>query len=165
MDKSPEQVVREALDAGSPKAWIWDEDGDTCVGTVVSGFIGPTKYGDCKVMVLNVEGEMRSVWLNSTALENQVLRQKPLAGDVIGIRRGEKRTSSVSGNEYWDFTAYKHGAAGGSLNWGEEVAALNSGEPEGQTAAAYTNEPPMSREYVQDAEVVEEPASQAPDGW
>lgn len=117
MEKTPEQLVREQLEAGTPRAWVWEDDGLTCVGRVVGGFVGKTKFGDRKVMTLQVDGELRSVWLSTAALEDQVVRLDPQVGDVIGIKRGDEKKTSAGGNDYWPFIATKYGAAGSSLGW------------------------------------------------
>ena len=122
MEKTPEQLVREQLEQGTPRAWNWDEDGNTCVGRVVGGFMGHTKFGPRKVLTLDVEGELRSVWLSTVALDDQVVKLDPQVGDVLGIKRGSEKKMGGGGTEYWPFIATNYGATGSSLGWTESAA-------------------------------------------
>jgi hypothetical protein len=175
VDKTPEQLVREALEAGKVRNWMWDEDGETIVGQLVDGFVAPTKFNpECKVLTLLLEdGERVNVWLGSRVLENKVLDRQPRLGDTLGIQRLGKVTPKDGGNDYWDWNVVVHGATGAVLSFlsgPSPAGALGAGEgagedpyPEGATFGTGrppTSEPPTGDIY--DAEVVSNPA---PSGW
>jgi hypothetical protein len=94
-----------------PRNWRWDEDGDDVAGRFLGWSVGRTQnYGPKKILILDVDGEPRSVWLFATALENKLKDEvfaRPNAdlnpGERIVIRRGQMVTGKVTGNEYRDF--------------------------------------------------------------
>jgi hypothetical protein len=88
-----------------PRNWRWEEDGDTLAGTFVEITEGPTSYGDRPIVVLDVDGERRSIWLFETALQNRFADEvrKRTSGDLtvgerITIVRGEMVTSGTGRN-------------------------------------------------------------------
>ena len=93
-----------------PESWIWDEHGERVSGTFVCFTRGHTKqYGPKTIVVLDVDGEQRSVWLSQTVVYNQFcdeLRERPnhelTSGERITIKRGEK-VESGEGSFYWKF--------------------------------------------------------------
>lgn len=104
---------REQNNAGSdfPRNWRWDEDGDDVVGRYVRIDEAPTSYGEKPIVVLEINGEERSVWLLETALRNRVADEvaKRPSGDLtpgerVVIHRGDKKRSAA-GREYRAFTA------------------------------------------------------------
>jgi hypothetical protein len=80
-------------------------------GTFVRFDEGPTRdYGMRVILVLDVDGRERSVWLAQTALFNKVRDElnrrtsKALdLGERVVVQRHEK-TTSENGREYWPFT-------------------------------------------------------------
>jgi hypothetical protein len=89
---------------------MWEVDGDEIDGTFVNLDEAPTSYGDKPIVVLNVAGEDRTVWLLETALRNkfadEVRKRQSEAftvGERIVIRRGEMRQSGT-GRTYRHFT-------------------------------------------------------------
>lgn len=94
-----------------PRNWDWDGDGDTVQGSYVRVDEAPTSYGEKPILVLEVGGEERSVWLLATALRNRFadeVAKRPngdlTIGEQVVIERGEMRTSS-SDRQYRAFTA------------------------------------------------------------
>ena len=92
-----------------PRGWRWDDDGDTVEGTFVEFDEGPTAYGDRPIIVVEVDGENRSVWLFETALQSRFadeVAKRPTgdltAGERISIRRGDMVTSGT-GRDYRSF--------------------------------------------------------------
>jgi hypothetical protein len=96
---------------GYPETWKFDEHGDLVAGPFVRFDEGPTRdYGMRVILVLNVDGRERSVWLSQTALFNKIRDElnrrtsKTLApGERIVVQRHEK-TTSENGRKYWPFT-------------------------------------------------------------
>lgn len=93
-----------------PQSWIFDEDGDQVAGTYVRFDRGQTKeFGSKVIVVLNVDGAERSIWLTQTAvyskfrqeLENRS-SQTLEPGERVFIRRGEK-VKGKNDREYWAF--------------------------------------------------------------
>jgi hypothetical protein len=92
-----------------PRNWRWDEDGDDVEGRHVEFDEGPTAYGDKPILVLEVDGEKRSVWLLETALQSRFadeVRKRPTGdltpGERIIIHRGEM-VRSGTGRDYRSF--------------------------------------------------------------
>ena len=95
---------------GYPETWKFDEHGDLVAGTFVRFDEGPTRdYGMRVILVLDVDGVERSVWLSQTALFNKVQDElnrrtsKTLEpGERVVVQRHEK-TTSENGRSYWPF--------------------------------------------------------------
>jgi hypothetical protein len=83
-----------------PQNWRFDEDGAEVRGKFVKFDVGQTQeYGDCPIVVLNVDGEERSVWLFHSALrskfQKEVNRRDIEPGEQINIRQaGEKKSGN-----------------------------------------------------------------------
>jgi hypothetical protein len=99
-----------------PAAWIWDDDGDRVGGSFVRFDRGHTRqYGDKTIVVLNVDGVERSVWLTQTVLYGKFrdeLRERPSRtiepGERITIsRRGKVESENATGS-YWGFSVVFH---------------------------------------------------------
>jgi hypothetical protein len=97
-----------------PRSWIWDDDGDIAAGTYVKADRAPTRdYGPKTVVVLEIEGVERSIWLLNDALFNK-FRQEIAArpgrqltpGERVIVQRLEEKISQSSGRKYRDFRAY-----------------------------------------------------------
>jgi hypothetical protein len=79
-----------------PENWRFDEDGAEVRGKFVKFDVGQTQeYGECPIVVLNVDGEERSVWLFHTAIrskfQKEVNRREIQPGEQINIKQaGEK---------------------------------------------------------------------------
>jgi hypothetical protein len=93
-----------------PATWRWDEHGRTVQGAYVRMDEAATDYGRRAIIVLNVNGEERSVWLFDTALVSKFqdqLATRPTgdftAGERILIERGEEKVESSGGRRYWPY--------------------------------------------------------------
>jgi hypothetical protein len=73
-----------------PGTWRWDEDGDVIEGTYVELSEAHTRFDSetRPILVLEVNGEQRTVWLFHTALQNQ-LREELLRRSDNELRVGE----------------------------------------------------------------------------
>ncbi len=95
---------------GYPETWKFAEHGDLVAGTFVRFDEGPTRdYGMRVILVLDVGGAERSIWLSQTALFNKVKDElnrrvsKTLdPGERVVVQRHEKATSE-NGRSYWPF--------------------------------------------------------------
>jgi hypothetical protein len=95
---------------GYPETWKFGEHGDLVAGTFVRFDEGPTRdYGMKVILVLDVDGRERSIWLSQTALFNKVKNElnrrtsKTLEpGERVVVQRHEK-TTSENGRSYWPF--------------------------------------------------------------
>jgi hypothetical protein len=93
-----------------PAAWKFDEDGSLVAGTFVKFDKGETKeYGSRVILVLDVDGTERAVWLSQLALFSRVrdeLNRRPSKtlepGERVVIKRLEKKMGE-NGREYWPF--------------------------------------------------------------
>jgi hypothetical protein len=81
-----------------PRWWNWDEDGDLCAGTFVRFTEGFSEYGEKTIVVLELDGEERSIWLHETVLfdefRREVLRRPGReldSGERVVVKRGEKQ--------------------------------------------------------------------------
>ncbi len=98
-DTQPAQTDDKAT--GYPETWKFAEHGDLVAGTFVRFDEGPTRdYGMRVILVLDVDGAERSIWLSQTALFNKVRDElnrrtsKTLEpGERVVIQRHEKTTS------------------------------------------------------------------------
>lgn len=101
-----------------PESWIWDQDGERVSGSFVSFTRGQTRdFGPKVIVVLDVESERRSIWLNTTVLHGRFrdeLQQRPdhrlNDGERITIRRLEKVESPEAIGPYWKFRVIFHDA-------------------------------------------------------
>jgi hypothetical protein len=114
-----EQTTEAYDQAGEfPESWIWDEDGETVSGSFVGFTRGQTRdFGPKVIVLLEVEGQRRSIWLNTTVLHGRVrdeLQQRPghrlNEGERITIRRLEKVESPDAIGPYWKFRVVFHDA-------------------------------------------------------
>jgi hypothetical protein len=88
-------------DQDFPRGWRFDEDGLEVEGRYVKADVGRTANGSAPIIVLDVDGEERSVWCFHTALRNRIADELAtrVAGDfnpgeLILIRQGEKKTGA-----------------------------------------------------------------------
>lgn len=85
-----------ATESDFPRGWRWDEDGKEVQGTFVKFDLGQTRdYGAQPIVVLNVNGEERSIWAFHTTLKskfkNEVNRRDLEVGERVYIKQiGEK---------------------------------------------------------------------------
>ena len=94
-----------------PEAWIFSEHGDLVAGTFLRFDEGQTRdYGTRVIIVLNVDGQERSVWLSQMALFNKVrdelgrrASKKLDVGERVVIERHAKKKGENE-REYWPFT-------------------------------------------------------------
>jgi hypothetical protein len=101
---------QQAGETAYPETWKFGDHGDLVAGTFVRFDEGPTRdYGMRVILVLDVDGRERSIWLSQTALFNKVRDElnrrasKALdPGERVVVQRHEK-TTSENGREYWPF--------------------------------------------------------------
>lgn len=81
-----------------PRSWNWNADGLVVSGAYVRLAEAPSAYGPVPVLTLDVDGELRSVWLSQTALRrefvNELDRRKSGdfdPGERIRIERGAEK--------------------------------------------------------------------------
>jgi hypothetical protein len=91
-----------------PAYWDW-ADG-TLKGVYVRMESGPTEFGTRPILIVDVNGVERSVWINAAALRSKLAdeldRRKArdlTPGEHIEIRRGAEMKTSAAGREYWPF--------------------------------------------------------------
>jgi hypothetical protein len=95
--------IRKALDRGEPKPWIWDTDGSEIVGRALYVERRQTRHGEPHFLVLDVDGEERSVLAGNQVLLGKLKGLHLVPGDWVGIRRLEKKESQ-NGVEYWNYS-------------------------------------------------------------
>jgi len=100
-----------------PQSWKFDEDGNSVTGTYLRMDEGTTSYGSKPIVVLDVDGEERSVWLSQTALRSKFadeLARRHASdfdpGERISISRAKEKKTAASGHAYWPFTVIFHNA-------------------------------------------------------
>jgi hypothetical protein len=104
-------VAEPAAEREYPESWFWEKDGDHITGRFVRFDRAPTKdYGMKAILVLDVDGILRSVWLTATVLYNKVRdevasrpNQNLEPGERISIKRLEKTEGEGSRQGYWKF--------------------------------------------------------------
>jgi hypothetical protein len=97
-----------------PETWLWDEHGDVCSGTFRRFDKGATReYGKRLIMVLEVDGRERSVWLLQTALYERIrdeLSERPdrrlAVGERVTIHRQAETKTQDGKRSYRPFRAY-----------------------------------------------------------
>jgi hypothetical protein len=97
-----------------PETWRWDEHGDICSGTFVRFDKGATRdYGKKLIMILEVDGLARSVWLLQTALYERIrdeLAERPdhrlAVGERVAIHRLAATTTQDGKRSYRPFRIY-----------------------------------------------------------
>ena len=104
------QAVANSGGGEYPKSWIFDEDGDLVEGTFVKFDRASTRdYGAKVILVLDVAGVERSIWLTQTVLFGQVrdeLQKRPAKtlepGERVVVKRLGKK-DGANGRSYWNF--------------------------------------------------------------
>jgi hypothetical protein len=93
-----------------PRTWRWNEDGSAVAGTFVRLDEASTEYGQKAILVLDVDGVERSVWLFEAAVASKLREalEKRSSGDFtvgerIEIHRGAEKIESGNGRKYWPF--------------------------------------------------------------
>lgn len=104
-------------DLAYPQAWIWKEHGLRVDGGFVRTDRASSEYGSSPIIVLDVDGVERSVWLNVTALvskfRDELRRRKARRfepGERITIQRAAEKKTSAAGRDYWPFAVRFHDA-------------------------------------------------------
>jgi hypothetical protein len=136
MSASPEEMLDAMLDQGDPEAWKFQEDGPRVKGKLLSADSAPTKHGNVPILVLEVEGKPRSVWLMHTAVRNKVKRAFENGSLAFGIEHKGK-AESKDGTEYEDYDVriVPIGEGRGLSAFGSPMqapAALEAGEAEAE---------------------------------
>jgi hypothetical protein len=106
----PEQTLTTDQDSDFPRTWRFDKDGLEVSGRYVEIGEGTTANGPCPIVVLNADGEHRSIWLFHTAVRNrfadEVARRKDgdlTQGELVVIRQGETKESG-GGRSYVSYS-------------------------------------------------------------
>ena len=93
-----------------PAYWDWEEDGLTADGTFARMEQGPTQFGTKPIVILKVDGEERSFWVNTEALRSQLTDELKrrcarsfTAGERMLISRGAEKKTSANDRGYWPF--------------------------------------------------------------
>jgi hypothetical protein len=97
-----------------PETWLWDEHGDVCSGRFVRFDKAATReYGKKLIMILEVAGAERSVWLLQTALYGRVrdeLGERPQrrleVGERVAIHRLTETKTEDGKRTYRPFRIY-----------------------------------------------------------
>jgi hypothetical protein len=97
-----------------PETWLWDDHGDVCTGRFVRFDKAATRdYGKKLILVLDVDGQERSVWLLQTALFNQIrdeVAERPnrnlSVGERVTIHRLPKTKTEDGNRSYHPFRSY-----------------------------------------------------------
>jgi len=104
------QEASASSESGFPRYWDWDEDGLTAAGTYVKIDSAATQFGTKAIIVLEIDGEERSVWVNQEALRSklgaELERRKARdfnLGERLIIRRGAEKKMSANDRNYWPF--------------------------------------------------------------
>jgi len=78
-----------------PESWIPEDEGDSIAGIFSGLDKGRTSFGPAWIVVLNVGGTMRSVWLLHEALKSQFLQAKPVEGELVAVLyRGRRKAKN-----------------------------------------------------------------------
>lgn len=126
-------TLEDRLEQGNARAWRPDQDDpDLLVGEVVDIDSGSSDYqGVYPILTVRKEdGEEVAVHAFHTVLKNELVRQRPKAGERIGIKfLGEQPTKP--GSPYKSFIGYrvKVDRVGGDYDWSQVGA-----EPEPEAA-------------------------------
>lgn len=109
-----EEVDASSSEPSYPETWLWEEHGDVCSGMFVRfDKAGTREFGKKLILVLEVDGHERSIWLLQTALFNQVreeLAERPerrlTPGERIAIHRLAATTTQDGKRSYRPFRIY-----------------------------------------------------------
>ncbi len=103
-----------------PRFWDWDEDGKSVEGMFLRANVGYTANGPRPFVVLDVDGDERTIWLLHDVLRNQFAREvhrrpnKAIdVGETIRIHQLEPRESQTNaGRAYTNYrTEFPQGPA------------------------------------------------------
>jgi hypothetical protein len=93
-----------------PAAWRFDEDGLRIEGRFVRIDEGPSEYGRRPIIVLDVDGTERALWLSQEVLRRRFAdeldrrqSQDFVPGEQIVVERGAEKRESEAGRSYWPF--------------------------------------------------------------
>jgi hypothetical protein len=112
------EEIHAALQLGEPKAWYWDSDGDEIIGRAVRKESRDTENGPADFLVLDVNGELRSVLVGNKVLISKLNHYRPRRGELVGIRRlGTVEPKTRNGRAYVDFAVYIPGRDDEALDW------------------------------------------------
>ena len=98
-----------------PRSWYWDDDGSTVSGeyvklgkATVSRRLDANDAGERIILILNVAGEPRSIWVLNEILKDKLrmqLRLRPKcnfeSGERLTITRSAEKFEAASGHNYW----------------------------------------------------------------
>jgi len=103
--------VAEQTELEYPQSWIFDDDGDLIEGRFLRFEEGRTKeYGPKVILILDVGGAERGLWLTQTVLFNRMrdelesrANKRLEPGERIVVKRLEKKYGAGD-REYWRFS-------------------------------------------------------------
>lgn len=107
--------------ADYPESWIPENAGDHLIGFFAGLTKGPTAFGESPIVLINVAGTLRSVWVFHEALKSQFLRARPEIGEEICIfykgKRKAKNPTPGRSPEYHDYVVTVDRGDAGSMTW------------------------------------------------
>jgi hypothetical protein len=117
------EEIQQALDRGEPEPWIWTDDGSEVVGVALRKERRSTKHGAADFLILEVDGDERSVLVGNEVLIKKLKASQLQAGEWVGIRRlGERQPTTANGRPYIDFKVVVAGRKNQALEWGDTKA-------------------------------------------
>lgn len=118
--------LRRKLEQPRPESHKFTKMGEVLAGTVLRLEVGTTRDGDQVPIVVLDTGEQvpRSVWVFHDALDSQLRRLRPQAGDRLMIRYNGKETSGT-GRRYHSYTVVSDSEEPG-FTWDERLPAAAS---------------------------------------
>ena len=137
LDERAAQLIEEA-GKDYPEAWIPESEGESLAGIFVGLDKSRTPFGDSWIVVLDVNGTKRSVWLLHEALRSQFLQARPIEGELVAIvyrgKRKAKNPTPGRSETYHDYRVAvdRGGGTAGEATWetiaGEEPATPSDDE-------------------------------------
>jgi hypothetical protein len=95
-----------------PEFWDWSKDG-IAEGTFVRMDSGPTAFGMKPIMILDIDGIERSIWINTEALRSKLADELArrnvrdfTPGERVKISRGNEKKTSAAERLYWPFRVW-----------------------------------------------------------
>lgn len=103
-------------DEGFPAYWDWEAEG-LADGIFRRMESGPTSFGTRAILILEIDGKERSIWVTTQSLRSKLADELQrrgtrdfTPGERIEIRRGAEKKVSAADRAYWPFVAIFHDA-------------------------------------------------------
>ena len=102
------EALRRRMDEPTPTTFVFEQPGDTIIGTYVRCEVLGTQYTDaCPVHVLQtMDGELHSVWAFHAALRERMRREDPQAGELVAIRYDGPKRNRADTADYKSYTVH-----------------------------------------------------------